>query len=944
MNLHRWLIRLIGVIVPRRLRADWRQEWEAELRWREMMLTEWELLNWQNKFDLFWRSLGAFWDALWLQPYRLEDEMFQDLKYGWRMLLKNRWFTAVAVLSLALGIGANTALYSLVDTVLLQTLPVKEPERLVVFRWESGGPFRLTGMRGTFGPMPPGRRAASVFRYDVIEKLRAAQAEGSESPLSDLFFFAPLYELTCVIGEQAEVVQGQGVSGNYYNALGVQPIAGRPILPEDDNLSAPPVAILSHRYWQERFAANFEVIGQQIKLNKTAFTIIGVAPPAFNGAMQVNDRPEVTVPIRFEPLLLGENTAMAKPKAEGKEGSPGYWWVNVMGRLKDGATLQQASESLNPAFQTAALEAMPAPRRDGDVAVLEDKDYPQLIAQPGSRGMMETRNRYQATIYGLFVIVAIVLLIACANVANLLLARAALRTPEITVRVAVGAGRWRLIRQLLTEAILLSIIGGLVGVLFAYWGKNFLVAMAGRDSDFLPPDIAPNLNWRVLLFTLAVSLLTGILFGLMPAWRASRPDLTQGLKQGQRTTGVVSRLSKGLVIAQVALSLLLLIGAGLFIRTLYNLQNVNVGFNQENLLLFTLQPEQGGYKEDRLLQFYQQVFTRLDSLPGGRAATFGRIPMIANSMWNTGVLLPGETTEKVGESHITNRQMVRENYFSTLEIPLLAGRNFAATDSAKAPRVAIVNQTFSERFFPGATALGQRVREEEEKEEIEIIGIVADTKYNSQRDDIEPLMFTPWQQETRNIGQMHFAIRTNAAPTALVSAVRQAIHELDSNLPITEIDTQEARAAQTLSQERLYARLLSFFGALALLLAAIGLTGVLAYSVAQRTTEIGIRMALGAEPTQVLRLVIWQGMKLVLIGLTVGALSGYGLKRLLASNYFSERGWQRQMAEMLYGVSGTDPVTFVSIAGLLVIIALFACWLPARRAASVDPLVALRHE
>jgi predicted permease len=402
-------------------------------------------------------------------------------------------------------------------------------------------------------------------------------------------------------------------------------------------------------------------------------------------------------------------------------------------------------------------------------------------------------------------------------------------------------------------------------------------------------------------------------------------------------------LSKGLVVLQVALSLLLLVGAGLFIRTLYNLQQVDLGFNQEKLLLFALNPEQGGYKGERLTQFYEQLSARLDNLPGVRAATFGAVPLIAHFGWNTRVLLPGET-EKTASEHIANRQAARENYFTTMEVPLLRGRGFTEQDNQRAPKVAIVNQTFSRRFFPNDDALGKRVREGDNYPEIEIVGVVADTKYNSQRNDIEPLLYTPWRQESDSFGGMYFALRATGEPTALAASARQAVRELDSNLPVTEVGSQEARSQRSLGQERLYARLLSFFGALALILAAIGLSGVLAYSVAQRTNEIGIRMALGAQPTDVLRLVIWQGMWLVLLGLSVGAACGYGLKRLLASQYFSRRSWQRQMADQLYGVSMTDPLTFAVIAALLITVALVACWLPARRAARVDPLSALRDE
>ena len=933
-----WLIRAIGVTVPRRLRADWRQEWEAELQYRELLLADWAKLNWKARLDLLRRSLGAFWDALALQPQRLEDEMFQDLRYGARMLLKKPGFSLVAVLSLALGIGANTALFSVVDAVFLRTLPVPEPERLVLFEWQSGLPFRTNGMSGTsFVPASPDTKGLSLFRYEVFEKMRHARAVAPENPLSDFFAFAPIQEVTAVVGEQAEIVDGQAVSGGYYAGLRAQTSLGRGITDEDDRQGAAPVVVLSHQFWQERFGANPAVVGQQLNLNKLSFTIIGVTPPAFTGTSQVDYHPAVTVPIACESLLLGERSRLGTAK------EPGVWWLNLMGRLKPGATYEQARDSLNDSFQAAALEVRPPPRKANEPAQLEPKDYPRLIAESGSRGMLDRRRLYSTTIYGLFIVVALVLLIACANVANLLLARAALRGPEISLRLAVGAGRWRLVRQLLTESLLLAALGGAVGVLFAFWGKSALLALTDKETRFLPTGVDVSLNWRVLVFTLGVSLLTGVLFGLAPAWRATSVDLASALKQSRRTTGVVSRLSKGLIVAQVALSLLLLVGAGLFIRTLSNLQRVNLGFNQENLLVFTLQPGQSGYNDERLLQFYQQLFARLDYLPGVRAATFGRVPLIGNENWYFDILLPGET-EKTAAEHETNRQAVRENYFATMEIPLLRGRGFTPKDDQRAPKVAIVSQTFARQFFPNEDVLGERVTIIYGKREVEIIGVVADTKYQSQREEIKPLIYTPWQQESAEIGEMYFALRTTGEPTALAATVRQVVRELDSNLPVTEVNSQTARSQATLGQERLYARLLSFFGALALLLAAIGLSGVLAYSVAQRTNEIGIRMALGAQQTNVLRLVVWQGMRLVLLGLAVGALTGYALKRLLASEYFGAEAWQRQVAEQLYGVKGTDTLTFVTIASLLTLVALVACWIPARKAAQVDPLEALRQE
>ncbi len=917
-----------------RQRSKFDADLEEEMRFHLQMKIEENVAAGMSATEASRAARRQFGNPTWLREesrkmwsFNSVEALVQDVRFGLRMMRKTPGFTLIAVLSLALGIGANTALFSLIDAVLLKTLPVKEPGRLVLFNWQAGRPFRTNGLRGTFvGGYPPGMRGGSSFQSYIVERLRAEQSNDPNSPLSDLFAFAWIGNVNVMTDGQAEMAGGQVVSGNYFAGMGVPPLLGRLIVDADDNASTAPVAVLSHYYWQERFGADPAIIGKQIDVNQTTFTIIGVTPPAFNGALQVQQRPAITMPIAFQPVLERERPMIDRP------GKPGPWWLNLMGRLKPEATAEQARVSLDTTFQLLALERMPPPRKENETAQIEPQDYPHLLGLPGNRGMWEMRSVYSSTLYLMLGVVGLVLLIACANVANLLLARAALRASEITVRLAVGAGRWRLIRQLLTESMLLAALAGGIGVLFALWGKEALLKLNGQEGGFLPGNLEAPLNWRVLGFTVGVSLLTGALFGLAPAWRATQLDLTTSLKESARNSSGVSRsrLSKALVVAQVTMSLVLLVGAGLFIRTLRNLQQVEVGFNQERLLVFSLRPGANGYKDERLVQFYEQMFARLEAIPGVRSATFGHVPLLAHNIDNAGLILPGETAQSAA-LHLTNREIVRENYFDTMEIPLLRGRGFTSRDDASSPKVAIISETLARKYFPDDDPIGKRVSfDSRSAGQIEIVGIARNIKYTSQRDEDAPLIYMPWLQQTDELGEMHFALRAAGDPLLLASDVREVVRQVDNSLPIMGLNTQAAQAEEALTSERLFANLLSFFGALALLLAAIGLYGVMAYSVAQRTHEIGIRMALGAQTTSVLRLVIWQGMKLVLVGVVVGTITALALKQIIASQ--------------LYGVQATDPLTFALVGVLLMIIALLACWIPARRATQVDPMVALRYE
>ncbi|HTR03772.1 MAG TPA: ABC transporter permease [Thermoanaerobaculia bacterium] len=848
----------------------------------------------------------------------------QDLRYAVRGLARNPGFAALATLTLGLGIGANTALFSVAHAALLRQLPVREPGRLVLFEWRAGETFRTSGRRGSGMPLPPHTTGASVFRPDVYARLEEARtgAGAKSSPLQTLFGFAPIYELTSRVGDRAEIVHGQAVTGNYFEGLGVRPALGRPIVESDDRPGAAPVAVVSHAFWKSAFGADPSVLGKVVTLNRTAFTVVGVTPPEFAGTLQVDYQPAVTVPLSCEPVLLGADSGL-RPN-----GRPTLWFLNVMGRLKPGATLDEARQSLDPTFRAAALEVMPPPRRDGEPARLEPKDEPRLTTRPGGLGLMESRQMYSRPIYALFGVVGVVLLIACANLANLLLARATRRRGEIRTRLAIGASRGRLIRQLLTESLLIAMLGGLAGILFALWGDGALAAISGEDARILPNGVSAGLSAPVIAFAIALTVVTSLLFGLVPAWGTSRVDLSRELAQSRRTASR-SRLGGGLIVLQVALSVVLLSGAGLLLRTLHNLQAVPLGFDQERLLVFGLRPEQGGYREERLAQFYDALLARLDALPGVAAVTFGRIPLIAEYSWNTNVLLPGESVRSAAH-HVVNRQMVRENYFDALRIPKLRGRTFTAGDDERAPRVAIVNATLARRLFPGGDPIGQRISDPDEKWQAEIVGVVGDTKYDSQRSAVEPLLYTPWRQDLRNVGEMYFALRAAEDPAALTPTVERAVHDLDRGLPLTDVGTQEERSRATVGRERIYTQILTFFGGLALLLAATGLFGVLAYSVAQRTREIGIRMALGARQANVVRMIVAQGLRPAAAGLVLGLGAALALGRTVA--------------DLVYGIPASDPGTLAGVGALLLGIAGLAAFIPARRAARVDPSVALRSD
>ncbi len=855
--------------------------------------------------------------------------LWHDLRYGLQMLWKNPGFTVIAVLTLALGIGANTALFSVVDTVLLKKLPVKDPDRLVLFNSVSTKQFTPGSHNGTNRTDPAtGLTTRSSFPYQTF--LRMREQRGA---CSDIAAFGAI-GLNVNADGLADVANAQAVTGNYYEVLGVPALLGRTITYTDDNSAASPVAVISYRYWQKRFGGRSDIVGKQINLNNIAFTIVGVTPPSFEGAMDLGTAIDVAIPMGWETQVDGDRSEFM---------GAGDWWLRIMGRLKPGATVEQARGSLELAFQQSALEhregrqAQRRARGQQPISQLDPKDYPHLGAFSGSRGEMNGRQFFVKPLRLLLGVVALVLLIACANIANLLLVRASSRQKEIAVRLAMGASRWRLVRQLLTESVLLSTLGGAAGVVFALWIKDSLISVgdwAGQENS-----INPRLDLRVLAFTFGLSLLTGIVFGIVPALRATRVDLTPTLKDTGRGSSATTRslLSRSLVVAQVSLSLLLLIGAGLLVRTLINLQRVEPGFNEQNLLLFYADPSLLGYKDDRLRTLYKQMFARLEAVPGVRAVTFSRVPLLSRSSSNGTFDLPGAKPGPDGKVPSTAEvyfHEVRENFFEAMGIPLLLGRGFTARDDLKAPKVAVVNQAFAEKYLPQGNPIGQRFSMDIARPDpIEIVGVVRDAKYTSQRDPIPATMYRPWLQTPGAINMMSFEVRTTGDPKSYVGAIRQAVRDVEPNLPLSNIKTQIEQGDETLSMERLFAKLMTLFGIVAQQLACIGLYGVLAYSVSRRTHEIGIRMALGANRGKMLTMILRQGMTLTVIGVALGLAGAYVLTKYLES-----------LNSMLFGVQPRDPLTFGVTAALLTIVALIACFVPARRATKVDPMVALRYE
>jgi predicted permease len=871
------LISLIGVIVPRRLRPDWRQEWEAELHHRELLLAEWDRLNSRSKLDLMWRSTSAFWDALWLQPQRLEDEMFQDVRIGLRMLMKHPSFTIIAVFTLALGIGANVTIFSVVNSVLLSPLPYRDADRLV-FLWSEVPTQNVRERSSGYGTILEWRNQSESFENLAIFDPASVTLTGAAEP---------------------EQVQSQRTSANLFSLLGVAPAIGR-TFSEDEVQQKARVVVISHGLWQGRFGSSPDILQQTLEIDGVSSQIIGVMPAHFQF-------PEAVTQM-WEPNSLAPNWDQQHLQ---RSGGP---WI-VVGRLKPEVSVSQAQLEMN-AIAGRLEEAYPNSNKGMGIELVPFEI--QLIG-----------SNVRLALWILFAAVGCVLLIACTNVANLTLARGIAREREIAIRLAIGAGRLRLMRQLLTESGILALFAGAVGLIIAVIGIRSLISLS---PERIPQLDTVAINAEVLLFTVGVSLLTGLVFGLAPALKTSRAQPGLSLKEGRSASGGVGgrRLRGLLVITEFSLAVLLLSGAGLLVRSFLHLQAVDLGFSTERTLLLNLALSQKN-TSDQWRAFHKQVVEDVGSLPGVEAAAVIKDIVISGNPDGFLTIDRGlpDSAEQVRIPF--NRDLISDGFFQTLRVPLQSGRFFTTQDNQGSEPVAIINETMSRRFWPGEEPVGKRLKLGRAQSVIPwltVVGVVGDMRRQSVEREPIAQVFVPHLQNPSRL--MNLLVRTSGEPTQIANVVRDEIHSIDKAVPVYGITTLEDRLARGVAQRRFQTWLLTFFSAIALLLAAIGIYGVIHQTVALRTREIGTRLALGAQARDVFRLVIGQGISLALCGIVIGCLAAFGLTRVLTG--------------LLFGVTPSDPVTFLAVPSLLLLVALLACYLPARRATKVDPVIALRHD
>jgi predicted permease len=832
------------------------------------------------------------------------DEFWADLRYGVRILAKNPSFTLIAASSLALAIGANTTIFSVAKKVLYDRLQVPHPETLRLLRWDGDKKVAVHALWGDFDSGPNGTTSSS-FSYPVYQAMRAGN-----QVMEDLFAFKE-NSMNATIAGNAQRVVVEMVSGNAYAVLGVRPQLGRPIEPSDDAVpGAGFAAVISDGVWEREFARDPSVVGKTIKLNQAVLTIVGVNPPKFTGAKNVQQSPDVIVPISLQPLIDPQ-----RRKVEALS-DPNFWWVNVMARTKAGVKDSEARAALDVQMEAAIRNTMTL--KPGDT-------MPRLALAEGARGMHYMDRVFKKPLYVLMALAGFVLLLACANIANLLLARGAQRQREMSVRLALGAGRGRVLRQMLTESLLLAGIGGVGGLLLGFLARNAIPRLLATET------VVP-FDWRVFCFTAAVTLLTAFLFGLAPALLAARGDVGNSLKSEAQTT---SRRRKGLsgkavIVVQIALSTLLVVGAGFFLRTLIALHSVDVGFNADHLLLFEIHPPAKLYPAGKDVQLHQRLEQGFAAVPGVERVAAGTFTYISQSTDIEDFLPEGESFDETkGQAEPFN--IVGNDFFQTMGIGMVAGRSFGPGDTASSQKVGIINQALAKKRFPNMNPIGKRFKADRDPKAdwIEIVGICKDTHYSNLRDEPPAEFFMPYVQE-KEIGGMSYQIRTRMDPEALVPALRRVVQSADRDLPMIDVRTQQEQIDASIQIERAFSALTSSFGVLALALACVGIYGIMAHSVANRRNEIGIRMALGAQPKQVRGMILRESTWLAAAGIVVGVGVALALMRLIKS--------------MLYGIQPYDPVALAAGVLLLITVAVAASWIPARRAASVQPMDALRHE
>jgi predicted permease len=823
--------------------------------------------------------------------------IFHDIRYAARRLRKNPGFSLIVVATLALGIGANAAIFALTDRVLLQRLPVRNPDQLAVLVTRS----------------PAEAEGDDSFSYPMYQDLRDR---------NDVFsgvIAGGGVQMNVSYGDQTTRVSAALVSGNYFDVLGVRPYAGRLLTQDDDrNPGAHPVAVISYAFWERRFGKDRSIIGKTILANEHAVTVLGVTPPGFYG-LSLGYTPDVWAPLMMTPVF--------NPLPPTRLVKRGHQWLGLMARRKDGVSAEQAQASLSVLYhQIREADA----QQLGEKINAREKDRflaRQIVLQPGGQGSQSLQREMQTSLLLLFGATCVVLLILCANLANLMMARATVRAPETAVRLALGAGRLRLLRQWLTEGLLLSLLGGAAGVFVAMWIKAALMMFVPEGPR---EDLNAQFGWRFVGFVMLLSIVVGLLFSLAPAVQAARSASAPSLQLETRSftsTGRLLSLRSGLVLLQVALSLPLLIGAVLLVRTLQNLRAVDTGFGRSNVLFANVNPSLNGYTADKSRLFFNDLLARTRALPGVTAASLATDTPLSGGRDRSGIVVEGYTPRE-DEKMSIDVAYISPDYFKTLDVPLASGRDFNPQDTVGSPPVVIINEKMAQYFFPGQNPIGKRIGLEKVPD-MTIVGVVKDARYVNLRQPMLRHFYTPIMQQ-KDLLDLALQVRTSTDADSITGAVRNQVRELDPHLPLYNIKTLAAEIDQSLIQERLVTWLTTSFGVLATLLVVIGLYGVLSFSVVRRTREIGIRVALGAQRRDVFFMVIKHGMILVF----AGALAGVGISLALS----------RFMSGLLFGISPTNAVTFVAAAAGLIVVALAACYIPARRATRVDPLVALRYE